>query len=365
MTFRLAYVSADWSRPPEGVKPTPGGAGFVRVHQPAHQLERHGHRVVVGSGVSVHRSEGWMVPLDHAGHALMMDAEIVVVQRWMHAESAESIRQARAAGQVVIHDVDDWFWGLDPANRAHKNTSPANDPHKNRDHYKASITACDAVTVSTQFLAKRIRERMGVDTHLVRNGIDRSMYATQVPTDATSGLVVGWTGALAWRSGDLETLAPFLPDFLRDTGSTFVHHGVFPDDTDTAADRIGLTPDLVGPSKRAVHPLDYPGNVAGFDIGIVPLKDVPFNHAKSWIKGLEYAAAGIPFVAADTAEYRALGCGLIASTPKQWRDALDRLTDPAERAAQSKLGLDVAAAHDLRHRWVDWEQAYTDIAARA
>ena len=357
----IAFVSADWSKPPKGVKPSPGGAGWVRIHQPAHQLERHGHRVVVGSGVAVNEKEGFMVPLDHHGQGLMMNAEIVVVQRWMHADSARAVRDARAYGQTVIHDVDDWFWGLDPANKAHKNTSKRHNPEYNRDNYKDSITSSDAVTVSTEFLAKRIRERMGVDTYLVRNAIDGSMYATQPVTDKTSRLVVGWTGALAWRSGDLETLAPFLPDFLRDTKSTFVHHGVFPDDTDTAADRIGLPPELVGLSKPACHPIDYPNNVAGFDIGVVPLKDVPFNHAKSWIKGLEYAAAGIPFVAADTAEYRALGCGLIAKTPKQWRAALDRLTDPAERAAQAKLGREVAKAHDLRTRWVDWETAYQVI----
>ena len=194
----------------------------------------------------------------------------------------------------MIHDVDDWFWGLDPANRAHKHTSVANDPTHNREHYRAPSPPRTPSRCPPAFLAKRIKERMGVKTVLIRNGIDRSMYATQIPTDATSGLVVGWTGALAWRSGDLETLRPFLPTFLKDTRSTFVHHGVFPDDRDTAADRIRLPADLVGPSKPAVHPLEYPDNVAGFDIGIVPLADVPFNHAKSWIKGLEYAAARYP-----------------------------------------------------------------------
>src|SRR5205085_863761 len=42
---------------------------------------------------------------------------------------------------------------------------------------------------------------------------------------------------------------------------------------------------------------EYPTLFSGIDIGIVPLADVPFNHAKSRIKGMEYAAAGVPFAA--------------------------------------------------------------------
>ncbi len=32
-------------------------------------------------------------------------------------------------------------------------------------------------------------------------------------------------------------------------------------------------------------------------VGIAPLVDRPFNRSKSWIKGLEYSAFGLPFVA--------------------------------------------------------------------
>jgi hypothetical protein len=227
------------------------------------------------------------------------------------------------------------------------------------------VAAADAVTVSTPFLAKRIRERFGVETILLRNTVDVRSFEPNLVRDVDEGLVVGWCGALQWRSGDLETLRGVLDGFLTDTSSTFVHHGVFPVDRDTAAERAGVDPSRVGPSMDAVSPWDYPSLVTGMDIGIVPLADVAFNQAKSWIKGLEYAAAGIPFVAQSTPEYRELGAGVLAHTPAGWRDALEQLRDPAERARVRQLGLDRARELDINTRWRDWETVYERLLSRA
>jgi len=361
---KIGFITADWGRVPEGQIPPPGGAGWVRIHQPAMKLAEHGHTTVVGAGVAS-APNGTLTPMGHKGEPLMLGADIVVIQRWMNDEAPDAIRTARAAGQIVIQDVDDWFWGLDPRNQAHLSTSKQYSTVHNREHYKAAIEASDAVTVSTEFLAKRIRERMGARVHLIRNCVDRGMYATEPVRDVKDGLVVGWTGALAWRSGDLETMQDVLPGWLADTGSTFVHHGLFPGDHPGAAGRLARIPDnLIGPSKPGLIPTDYPQNVAGFDIGIVPLNDVPFNHAKSWIKGLEYAAAGIPFIAQATAEYRALGCGVMAWTDQDWVDGLTYLADPVNRAAEAAKGLAAAAAHDLATRWVDWEAVYLSELSR-
>lgn len=360
----IAYVSADVSLQADGYPPIPGGAGWVRVHQPARLLAYKGeHTVSVGTAVAQH-PKGWLLPLTQEHKPLMYRPDIVIIQRWMHVDAADRTREARATGQVVIHDVDDWFWGLDPANRAYAATDPKRHKVQNRDHYKRAVEAADAVTVSTEFLARRIRERMGVRTILLRNAVDRATFTTAEVRDTGRGLVVGWTGALAWRSGDLETMREVLPRWLADNDATFVHHGTFPQDRgDTADKRIGLAPAQVGPSKPVKVPWLYPENLTGFDIGIVPLAKVEFNEAKSWIKGLEYAAAGIPFVAQDTPEYRALGCGLLADTPEQWRAALDRLRDPAVRLEQQALGLAVASDHDLNTRWTDWQDVYLGLLA--
>lgn len=360
--MKIAYVTADWGRNQDGLHTIPGGASWVRLHTPARYLERAGHEVVFGHQVAAHKS-GRLVPFNMQDTPLMLEADVVVLQRWMHRDAADAIRAARAVGQVVVQDVDDWFWGLDPRNQAHAATDPRRFPDANRDHYRRAIEASSAVTVSTEFLAKRIRERFGAKTYLIRNAIDPLMWVPQDVRDTRDGLVVGWTGSLQHRSGDLETLDGVLGPYLAEQGGTFVHHGTTPYDSDTAAARIGLTEEQTGPTRPLAPPEDFPDNVAGFDIGVVPLTDQPFNHAKSWIKGLEYAASGIPFVAQRTREYAELGAGILASTPAEWRAALDELRDPAVRVRERSRGLDAARAQSIGTRWAEWERVYASLLA--
>ena len=363
--MRIAAVTADWGRNAEGEHVIPGGASWARLHVPLRALEAAGHDVVFADHVASHR-DGHLVPFLRTETPLMMKPDVVIVQRWMHRDAPDAIRAARAAGQLVIQEIDDWFWGLDPRNNAYHATDPKRFPDVNRDHYRAAVEASAVATVSTEFLAKRIRERFGTRTILLRNAIDPVMWTRSDVRDTDEGLIVGWTGSLHHRSGDLETLRGVLGPYLESMGGTFVHHGTHPADRgELAADRIGLTADLTGPTRPLAPPEDFPENVAGFDIGVVPLSDVAFNHAKSWIKGLEYAAAGIPFVAFRSREYEALGCGLLASTPQEWRAHLDALRDPQMRREQREIGLAVAMEQSISTRWVEWERAYLSELERA
>jgi hypothetical protein len=100
---------------------------------------------------------------------------------------------------------------------------------------------------------------------------------------------------------------------------------------------IKVDPSLVS-TLPLVAPSEYPNSFT-FDIGVVPLSNVPFNHAKSWIKGIEYAAAGVPFIASRLPEYQELkdkhGIGLVAKNPIQWRKQIESLADPELRASIS------------------------------
>jgi glycosyltransferase involved in cell wall biosynthesis len=91
---------------------------------------------------------------------------------------------------------------------------------------------------------------------------------------------------------------------------------------------------------------------------LVPLNLVPFSEAKSYLKGLEYAASGIPFVASPTYEYRLLakeGIGRIASTPDEWRDHVTELLDPDVRAAEAEKQLAlVRSRYDISTKGEEW-----------
>jgi hypothetical protein len=90
------------------------------------------------------------------------------------------------------------------------------------------------------------------------------------------------------------------------------------------------------------------------DIGIIPLRDIPFNRCKSDIKGLEYAASGIPFIAQNLDAYcdlhSSLGIGRIAKRPDNWLRHLEELrTNPKLRAEEGAYNREAVAVRDTKY----------------
>lgn len=77
----------------------------------------------------------------------------------------------------------------------------------------------------------------------------------------------------------------------------------------------------------------------------------------SAVKGMEYAASGIPFVAQATGEYEWFAPDVTAATDRDWVDQLERLSDPGERAATAVRLRARVEELDAAIRWRDWEEA--------
>lgn len=77
--------------------------------------------------------------------------------------------------------------------------------------------------------------------------------------------------------------------------------------------------------QPGVPPDQWPGLVKAFDIGVAPLFG-PYDQRRSWIKGLEYLLAGVPWVGTAGEPYRDLANlgTLIANSPAGWEFALDQ-----------------------------------------
>jgi hypothetical protein len=101
------------------------------------------------------------------------------------------------------------------------------------------------------------------------------------------------------------------------------------------------------------------------DIGIVPLNNIEFNHAKSYLKGLEYAAAGIPFVSSYSPEYQFLadcGIGRIANSDEEWIYHLDELQDFIMRDDEAKISKEVIREQfSITKKVNEWVNVYTKI----
>lgn len=196
---------------------------------------------------------------------------------------------------------------------------------------------------------------------MVRNGIDIGRWNRRKDRGSRNP-VVGWVGATPWRSNDLETLAPFFGGILSKNNLKF-HHSGHTQNAPMAHEQLEIDPRVC--TMEPMRPiLGYPKMFERIDIGIVPLSDVPFNHAKSYIKGLEYTAAGVPFVASDTPEYRFLaehGVGRVASSPDEWEHHISELCNPKKRKDEALKNLNNVAQFTMKQTGSDWNEVFESV----
>ena len=319
-----------------------GGSGWARVGQYVEGWRAAGHTVVVGTAW---RNETGMSVEDAEGNMVFPD--IVIMQRLMHDGLDEASKLAIAAGQIVINDLDDWYWGLDTRNEAFIASHPKFSNEENRTFYKHTLASSSLVTVSTPYLAERIKAWVKCPIVVMPNYINVSRFVPVTPSKSDCP-EVGWVGSTGHRSGDLELMRGILQPLVRD-GKITVYHGGDSIGYPTFASLAGVEP--VRTASRTTAD-DYP-KLMQFDVGIVPLRDTPFNQAKSDIKGLEYAASGIPFVASDLPSYRNLRdryeIGLLAKKPNEWVRHLNHLRDPGYRRELAIQGLENVQARDIKY----------------
>ena len=131
-----------------------GGAGWARLAQYIPYLREAGHEV--HSGILWKTGSYCSIELDNGDFVI---PDIIVVQRLMHDTVDQTLNLARKHGQVVVNDVDDWYWGLDHRNEAYKASHPKYNLKENTKFYWNNVMASDVVTVSTPFLRDKIIQR--------------------------------------------------------------------------------------------------------------------------------------------------------------------------------------------------------------
>lgn len=113
---------------------------------------------------------------------------------------------------------------------------------------------------------------------------------------------------------------------------------------------------------------DLPVRIGGFDIGIAPLADIPWNRARSDIKLKEYAASGVPWLASPVGPYLGLGesQGGRLVPDDGWLEALESLvTSPRERKRLGRKAEAWARGQTIEAVADRWEQVFAAAAGRA
>jgi len=353
----IGFLTLDWAW---GTKPLqPNGCAWYRCLLPMKELEKHGWRVGMGFP-QIHDDHGFGIVIED--NKAVHGWNTIILKLIMLGDVADAIPAAQRAGQKIVVDVDDFFEGLSSTNMAYHTTDPQRDPKNNRQHYIRTIEMADAVITSTPFLFDYYSKKRK-NVFLVRNGIDlerwkpRKDMAFRVPT-------IGWVGATPWRSNDLEQLSTFIGPYLKQKGLKF-HHSGHLSTASPAATQLAINTNHITTSP--MKPIsDYPQMFKEIDIGLVPLNDIPFNHAKSFIKGLEYAAAGIPFVSSPLPEYCYLasrGVGRIAKNKEQWVGHFNELLDPKIRKDEVEVNYEIVKEKfTMKSRGVEWNEVMEAIS---
>lgn len=329
-----------------------GGCGFYRMRAPAAELVKLGVDVTVEEGVDAEaiRHPDGMVDVKE----VKTDADLIVVQRPLDNSIHSLVKQAQRQGIAVVVEIDDDFSMVHTSNVAHSAMNGRTSGHQ---WVQKSADIADHVTISTPQLTKYARHGR---SSILRNCVPESIFGTVGQKSEILWPRLGWTGTVQTHPTDLLVTKGSVATILEQNDLPFMVVG----DGESVQAHLGMKRDQPVYNTGWVPLNEFYTHLAFFiDIGIVPLEISPFNQAKSALKGLEYAALGIPFVASPTREYirlEAHGIGKTAKTPGEWRKHLQRMIDrPAETERIANEARDrIKAEHTYSVNAPQWLEAW-------
>lgn len=340
-----------------------GGCGHYRLIWPTQTLQKQGARNVLLQAEAAFTANVQDLPGGgkHV-HSLMTvpEADVVVLQRPLGSDLVQCIPHLQAHGIAVVVEVDDDFQSVSQRNVAWSQVHPSRSPHRNWRHLARACAMADLVTVTTPALAKRYGGHGRVA--ILPNYVPERYFSLTPVRPHPFGSTVAWSGSLLTHPDDLQVTRGAVARALgKQSGVQWAFHCI--GGSPEVAEKLDIHPAAVSVSGwQDLASMDYPRHMAGVDVGIVPLELSAFNEAKSWLKGLEWAALGVPFVATPTHEYRALselGAGLLADSPRKWESCLTMLmTHEAARTELAEMGRETARGLTIeKHAW-RWAEAW-------
>ena len=265
----------------------------------------------------------------------VLESDVVVIQRDLFPFGPPLLERLLARRNAhLVYDTDDATY-LRPA-------FTPNTPFQRLrrfDKVAEVVSRAQWVSVATEPIAAWAR-CYNSNVTVVPMAVDLAEYdRARRPVSSAAPVVLGWAGT-AGGLRYLEALAPVLRQVAE-------RHPIVVRVISGGFARVCL-PDLPVDSRpwRAESAVD---DLAGFDIGLVPLDDTPFECAKFPFKLLQYMALGVPAVSARVGLARDViehgRNGFLSSSPAEWLENLDRLiTDKSLRRQLSSAGRETVSA---------------------
>ena len=280
------------------------------------------------------------------------DCDIVVVQRPLQESRVRMIEALQAAGVKVVVEIDDDFRNVSRRNQAWSSVHPQFHPWANWQHLAEACRIADLVTVTTPALARLYGSHGRVA--IIPNHVPRSYLDVGYRTARAERPSVGWSGSLHTHPDDLQVMRRMVRRVQRETGCEIRVVG-----TGAGVSQVLGVPHVLATGWVPLSA--YPVMMAQMDVGLVPLELSLFNEAKSGLKGLEFAALGVPYVASPTGPYRQQTehAGLLAEKPADWYRHLRQLVNSEDyRKTEAARGRAWAATQTVEGNCDMWWDAW-------
>jgi glycosyltransferase involved in cell wall biosynthesis len=191
------------------------------------------------------------------------------------------------------------------------------------------IAGAAAVTAGNQVLAQYAHQ-YNSNTHFLPTVVDTTRYLPRPVNRSGEVFTVGWIGSPSTTPYLSELVAP-LSAIGQEGAVRLIVIG-------------GKAPKV--PNVTVVE-IDWDEHsevdlINSFDVGVMPLPNDDWARGKCAFKLIQYMACGVPVIASPVGanvEVVTAKCGLLATTPQQWTDALRLMRDqPTKRAEIGMAG---------------------------
>lgn len=325
------------------------GCGTLRIRMPFEALRDKGY--YVGNGGILMRNEEDL-PKTLLGQRLCKDAP---GKMWFTI----AVRKNRPR---MVYELDDDLWNVDPSSPTayewfqkgyDRETNTYHDVHGN---LRRGMGVADAVTCTTEPLAELLR-KFNPNVHIVPNYLPKWVLDWERPR--TKRLSIGWMGS-GTHNMDWDFCGPHIRRFLernpqiefRVIGTDKPENIGFKNNGQVVCDNWYLK---VEDCWKAID----------FDIAVIPLRPHVFNNSKSHLKFLEFAALGIPVVAANAGPYSNAikhgETGFLVKHDHEWGKYLRMLANDEDM--RNEIGQNAknwARAHTLEENVWRWEKVLFD-----
>ena len=219
--------------------------------------------------------------------------------------------------------------------------------------YRTTLEACDGAIVTTPALAEHVSSLTGLPAVVAPNGLGLVELRLAAQADRQRAPRRPGRVRIAYLSGS-DSHQPDL-DMISSPIATILDRHAHVDVVVVGPVEPGRELLRFGRRVSSVELQPWqtlPALLSDVDVNVVPLVlPSAFNEAKSAVKWLEAAAVGVPTVASASRPFVDViddgTTGLLAMTPGDWVDALDRLvTDDVGRA---RIGAAARRRAELHH----------------